>query len=553
MCGILGVINYHNTNCKEALNTIIHRGPDYNSSFTFNNVWLGHTRLSIIDLSANANQPTKYNKDYALVFNGEIYNYKELGKKYLNKDFISDTIFLYELLIKYNNNKVFEIIKEFRGMWAFAFFDVRKNQILLIRDLFGKKPLYYYIKNNTFIFASEIKPIKYILDKELYYDEIVLQEVIKYRFSNSDSPYINIDMLKKGHYGLYDIQNNTFKVSKYFDVFDLISNNTPFSFSSDNVSRIDNILNDSIAFRTVSDVSIGSIVSGGLDSSLIAAMTHRINNNAGLFHVNVENSSETKYALSISKKLGTKLNIYNFTNKDFIDNYERALNYYEYPMVHPNNIALLGLSKLSHKKNTKVLLSGEGADEIFGGYSNALLINKFLGFFSLLLIKNKKFAFLLSEIFNFNLKKFLLISPKEDNFLPVELEMEKVFSKYYKYYSDFYKKQNALYASFLAIQFEFYTKPLLLRADKMFMANSVELRSPFFDTQVVKHALLTHPKLRRSKKIIAKVAENYIDYNIIYRKKFGFSIPYYKALNYKKVYKNDELNFIFDSFYRLKY
>ena len=150
MCGIVGAVNYESFNHKEVLNTINHRGPDHQSSFSFNNLWLGHTRLSIIDLSKNGNQPICFDDDFTLVFNGEIYNYQELGRLYLNKNFHSDSVFLYELLIRFSNKKdeLFNIIKIFKGMWSFVFFDKKNNTLFLLRDLFGKKPLYYN-KENT--------------------------------------------------------------------------------------------------------------------------------------------------------------------------------------------------------------------------------------------------------------------------------------------------------------------------------------------------------------------------------------------------------------------
>lgn len=552
MCGIVGAINYKNINYKKILNSISHRGPDFNSSYIYKNIWMGHTRLSIIDLSYHANQPLQFDENYILVFNGEIYNYKELGLKYLDKIFISDSVFLYEFLIYFNNSeKKFEIIKEFRGMWAFSFFDKVKNQLMLVRDLFGKKPLYYYLDKNGLIFASEIKPITKILNRNLYLNELVLQEVIKYRFSSFETPFVEINMLKKGHYAIYDISDNKFVIKEYFNTFDLIKNIKPFSLGSNNVERVETVLNESVKYRMVSDVKVGSVTSGGLDSSLISAMANKLNNQLELFHVDVVGDSETRYAKLLSQKLNAKLSISSFSKEEFAQNYEKSLTYYEFPMVHPNNIALLGLSNLAYNHSTKVLLSGEGADEVFGGYSNTNVLNKFLGIFSLFLTKQKKLAFLFSEIFNFDFSKFLLINPKENSILPVEIEMEKVFNKYYNYYVEFYQKKDAIYSAFLAVQFEFYTRPILLRADKMFMANSVELRSPFFDTEVVRNGLLTDPSLRKNKKIISSIAKKYIDKKIIYRKKVGFSIPYYKTLKYKKIYKNDELNFIHDSFYKL--
>ncbi len=552
MCGIVGSVNYKNINHSEILNTISHRGPDFQSSYISNNVWLGHVRLSIIDLSSHANQPIQFDENYTLVFNGEIYNYKELGLKYLNKVFTSDSIFLYEFLITFDNTKKrFEIIKEFRGMWAFSFFDKTKNQLLLVRDLFGKKPLYYHKENERFIFASEIKPISKILNRDSHLNEIVLQESIKYRFSLYESPYIGIDMLKKGHYAIYDINQNIFEIKEYFNTFDLIKDNKPYALESSNVERIENTLIESVKYRMVSDVKVGTITSGGLDSSLISSIAHKINDRLELFHVDVNGESETKYAKILSEDLNSKLHISNFFKENFTQDYEKSLEYYEYPMIHPNNIALLGLSKLAKNASTKVLLSGEGADEIFGGYSNSKMFDKFLTIFSLFLMKQPKMRFLFSEIFDFDFTKFLLISPKEKNFLPIEIEMEKIFQKYYDYYCEFYNKKNALYCSYLALQFEYYTKPILLRADKMFMANSIELRSPFFDTKVVQEGLLIHPNLRKDKKIIREIAKKYISKDIIYRKKVGFNVPYYKSLEYKKIYQNDELNFISDSFYRL--
>ncbi len=560
MCGILGVLGSVAKNFEKSLNSIQHRGPDHTNFVTFENnrVSLGHVRLAIIDLSQEANQPIYKNEEnFALVYNGEIYNYKELSKQIFGKSYNSDTIFLYDVLVKYQDNhtKLFEIISSFRGMWAFAFYDVKKRKLLLVRDMFGKKPLYFSSYNDSLYFSSQISAIFDLSKQNRYLNEIVLSEVLKYRFSLEESPFINIHMLKKGSYLEYDLNSNSYEIKEYFNTFDLIKDKLPYTKLCDgeHVERVDEVLRDSVRLRLVSDVSVGSITSGGLDSSLISAIANKFQPTS-LYHVNVVYDSETKYAKILQNKIDTNLHIVNFDKKEFDKNFLNTLKHYEYPLAHPNNIGLYDLANLAKSNNLKVLLSGEGADETFGGYSSAnnfYLYAKFQKYFPKIFGKMTNYAYKMSQ---FNSCNFLEIDQNSSLILPIEIEIKKVYKKFLQYYLEYFKLQDAHYLSFLAVQFEFYTKPLLLRADKIFMAHSVELRSPFFDPIVCTEAFLTPAHLRRQKRILKEVAKRYIPKEIIYREKKGFPIPisYYEDLTTAHMYGTKEQALFAYTFFSLK-
>ncbi len=560
MCGILGWIDGSRDEATKALGKIAHRGKDHQAQrwLHHDRLYFGHTRLAIQDLSAASDQPMVDEEGrYALIYNGEIYNFKELGEEILGRAFASDTRFLFALLRHYADDRegLFAQMVRFRGFWAFGFYDAARGTVLLVRDLFGKKPLYYSDVEGSFRFASEIAAILPLLRSAPTLRREMLPEVLKYRFSLHESPYTQIQMLERGGWLSYDLERKNYTKGCYFDPFDLIRDATPRrrKKEAELLEWVTHELEEAVKLRLVSDVPVGTITSGGLDSSLVSAIANAYRPTS-LFHVDVRYDSETPYAKALAEALGVPLHIVPFGREAFFETLERTREHYEYPLAHPNNVGLYHLAQLAEREGYKVLLSGEGADESFGGYDKSASMQLYLTLRRFLPThKLHRLVVPLQKLLGSSWMLFMEEHNRNREVLEVEFAMERDFGRYFDYYHETFDASDALYQAFLAVQFLYYTRPLLLRADKIFMASSVELRSPFFDPKLVRCAMLLPPKLRKGKRILKKIAASRMPASIVKRKKMGFPIPpeYYSGLRTPQPLLSAEQNFILDSFERL--
>lgn len=555
MCGIAGAVGPGEISL-EALKMMGHRGPDQTNYHSDGNVWLGHTRLAIQGLGLPGEQPKIKRGCYSFVFNGEIYNHRQLSKKYFRQEFLSDTEFLFRyIILKLESNREgwARDLVELKGMWSFALHDLRKGKLYLCRDLFGKKPVFYHAGRKSFSFASELTALDKIAGlEEKHKDPTILYECLKYRFSHSDSIYLDYPALEKGSVLEVNTKNLRLREFKYFRNIDLIKEKIPYTLKNDNLSRLEEALTKSVGARLTSDVPVGSITSGGLDSSLISAIAASRNPNLHLFNVDVKGKSEARYAELLANSIGCPLTKAKFDGADFKELYEFGIQTLSYPLVHPNSLALLRLAEQANELGFKVLLSGEGADELFGGYSNAELLSKFMSLPIPLMKCKPKLKEALGQLVGFDVKAFFQISPGQNNFLPVEDSITSVFEEYFEYYNQYYRAKEAAYSAFLATQQEFYTRPILLRADRVFMAHSIELRNPFFDQDLIQEVLLTPPKIRQSKFILRSIAKRYIPKEIINRAKFGFNVSVtFSSPSDSKKANNDQF-LIKDSYLRIK-
>jgi asparagine synthase (glutamine-hydrolysing) len=537
MCGIAAIINKDKNTAlnskliKEMISYISHRGPDAEGVYADEKegVYLGHKRLSIIDLRDIANQPMEI-EGRVIVFNGEIYNYNELRDKYLNEiDFktTSDTEVLLRLYIKFGIKNTLKVL---RGMFAFIIYDRQNGKVIVARDHVGKKPVYVVQDSKKIYIASEIKAFKPLNNGGyIKLNEDIIKDCLCYRFTEELSPYENIKMLKNGHYLEVDLAGGGCAENRYFDFTDLVNEDIFYLNRLKTVKeaddRLEGLLTEAVRKRLVSDAQVAVISSGGLDSSLVTAVACRLTQ-LKIMHVNVKQMSETRYAELLAKKLNAELFVEDLDLEQIESLIDKAVYHYEYPLVHPNSIGIAMLAKLARRNGVKVLMGGEGADELFGGY----------GFQRRFYINSRMRQVLGDKIYD-KLKKFTKTPGDYKDIKSYEIGMQcseesrirARFEKCRQAYH-FIKDENErdVYAFQLSVLYD-YLQPILLRADKMGMMHSVEIRSPFLDLELLRYVLNLPMRFRMniftSKVILKNVARKYLPSVIVNRKKMGFPVP----------------------------
>ena len=375
MCGISGILS--KTEKKEdmvkkinKMNIILnHRGPDDKGVWIDNNIILGHTRLSIIDLNVRSKQPMVYEDNYIITYNGEVYNYDILKKQLKDYKFYtnSDTEVILAMYKKYGK----ECIQYLDGMFSFALWDKKKKELFCARDRLGIKPFYYFYENNNFYFASEIKALlPYISKVDEDLEGIGEYLIFQYPISQN-TMFKNIKQLMPGTYLTFSFDNHI-NIEKYWE---LDYTNKVNDSKEEIMHNIRKLFDESIKLHLKSDVPVGSYISGGIDSGLISILSKKENKLDSSYHgrfTDYEGFDESKYAEIISNKIDISLNIMDISCEDFEKNIKNILYYLDYPIVGPGSFPQFMVSKLV-SKNVKVILGGQGGDEIFCGYVRYLI------------------------------------------------------------------------------------------------------------------------------------------------------------------------------------
>lgn len=555
MCGLVGYIDKQNKKTKKEIikkmaDTIIHRGPDGEGYFIDENIAMGFRRLSIIDLEGG-NQPL-YNEDKTLVinFNGEIYNYKELREELIKKGhkFVtnSDTEVIIHGFEEYRE----KIVTKLRGMFAFVIWDIKENKLFGARDPFGIKPFYYYKNDELFMYGSEIKSFlahpyfKKELNKE------ALKTYLTFQYSALNETFFkNTFKLDPGYYLIYE--NNKLTIKKYFNI-----NYRNSKDSLDNV--IDNInrtMKDSIEHHKISDVEVGSFLSSGVDSSYVVSNAKV----AKTFTVGFKNKGfdETKDAKDLSKILGIE-NISEEITPDMFFKILPTVQYYsDEPHANLSAVPLYYLSKLA-SKHVKVVLSGEGADELFGGYFEYDVPKEYEKYNKIPFVIRKTICNLVQYLPNFKGKHFLIKGGSSlidsyvgQAFIMNNDEANNLLTDAYKTdinyqdltfpkYNEVKDKDEILKKMYLDMNF-WLPYDILLKADKMTMANSLELRVPFLDKEVFKmsetiplnYIINNHvTKYAFREAALKTVPEEWSN-----RPKLGFLVPFKEWIKEDKYYK----------------
>ena len=502
-------------------------------------------RLSIQDLSSGGHQPmlSRSNR-YLIVFNGEIYNFKELrkdliksGHQFYNNSDTEVVLKLYEL---HGEN----MLSQLNGMFSLVIFDRLKDEFFIARDRLGIKPLYYFYKDNLFFIASEIKAFKAHPNFKVNFNSDKTDEYLMFGYiAGEETLFTNVKECLPGHY--IKFYKDKLTITKYWD--NNKGNNQSENFGAQ--EKFINLLDSSINYQLISDVEVGGQLSGGIDSSLITSIAAKSNKSfKKTFSVIFENESinEEKYIDIINKKYCLHENKILMKPKDIVDNLEKATWSFDNPLSQPNAIGIYLLAKEA-KKSLKVLLSGEGADEIFGGYDRYNPARIF-----------SKFGIIGQAINNFRSKKMKRDGNDLESLL-VCLSSRSKESEIKKIFKDFklsrainsrlkilkQEMSGSTFEKFLNYEQKTYLNELLLRQDKMCMAHGIENRVPFLDHRIAefsknissnhKTRLNLMPRKFRlnnsTKPILKNISTDYFGNEFTYRNKLGFNMPLNEVLN----------------------
>lgn len=383
MCGITGVFafnllgKFNMIHVTAATIALEKRGPDAHDVYTDEFVGLGHRRLSIIDTSAVANQPMwDAQKRYCIVFNGEIFNYQELRKELEAEgvQFVSssDTEVLLNLYIHEKEN----CLSKLNGFFAFCVYDKQEQTFFVASDRYGIKPLLYLFDEDKFLFSSEMKSmLRYGIDKELDYTS--LQTYLHLNYIPAPHTIFNhVKKLLPGHY--LKVGRKKLETGQFYSI---AAKAEPSSLTYDQAkSELKNLLNDSVQRRLVADVPVGAFLSGGVDSSVITALAVKHKPDLHTFSIGFRDDKffdETAYANTVAKHLKTNHTVFSLTHKDLLDHVDQVLNYIDEPFADSSALNVFILSKETRKHAT-VALSGDGADELLGGYNKHAAFNRII-------------------------------------------------------------------------------------------------------------------------------------------------------------------------------
>lgn len=566
MCGITGFVDFKKEKESSLLSVMSsalrHRGPDDSGTYFdangYANVGFGHRRLSIQDLSTKGHQPMSY-LHLTIVFNGEIYNFKEI-KKDLEKtghhfDSDSDT----EVILKAYSQWGMECLTRFIGMFAFSIYDKKQDQVIVVRDRAGVKPLYYFWDNHLFLLASELKAF-YALDD--YKKEIDFKSLAMYfQYGYIPSPHSimrDTFKLEPGHYLVLDLKNKKLAKTCYWSVSEKYNESKLILSEKEILMETEKLLNSSFSYRMVSDVPVGVFLSGGYDSSLVAAVLQKNSiSKIKTFTIGFEdqNYNEAPFARKVAQILGTDHSELMCHAKEAKEIISLLPEIYDEPFGDSSAIPTYLVSKFASEQ-VKVALSADGGDEIFGGYPVYQQTLKIRSLFKLAPLSLRK-------IFKSQLKKINineLFSEAIYNFegkwakLLAFLDCESIDSFYdintayfldplikeifieptlpYQLSDMNIRKPNHLVQSLLAKSYRYYLSDnILVKVDRATMKASLEGREPFMDHRLIEF-LARVPvslKLKNSKEkyLIKQITHQYLPEGLMNRPKQGFSIPIY--------------------------
>jgi len=569
MCGIIGVISKKNNPDFQsefieplglALNHMEYRGPDNKGIWSENGICFGHRRLSIIDLSSDGNQPFESScQQYVIVFNGEIYNYQELRSSLQNLGHTFNTKTDTEVILAAFAQYGQEFCTYLRGMFALVIYDRKLNEIVFARDRLGKKPLFIFENKNVIIFSSEVKFFHAFKSIPLEINEESLLNFFSLQYiPGPQTIYKNVSQIKAGEIFTYDIKKNQGKSTIYWNMFDHVGQRKDIPESEE----IDKLIEKSIKYRLVANVDIGLLLSGGIDSSLLACYMHELaGKKVKAFNVGFADKTidESGYAKQVAAALGLDLVSLNLEDIS-IDNFSQSVYHADQPLGDSAIIPTYLIAK-SIGKHVKVVLSGEGADELFHGYDHYQYEKYYYGLGKL---PFEGMGMLLNGISELGVHKFdrirnklhsinsfkrdtgtsrwtSILSPDlGSQFLSADKRpIENYENQFHNFLQNFRKRAGKLESSLMLDLLTWLPDDLLVKTDRMMMACSVEARTPFLDHELVEVVLSSSGHFNKPpfqsknylRQLLKKKLPTSISDSISSRPKQGFLTPNHKWMN----------------------
>jgi len=567
MCGIAGIVALSDTGrqqvskLRQSIRTLQTRGPDDEGIYLCDEMGLAQRRLAIIDTSAAANQPMwDRTKRYAIIFNGEIFNYQQLRTKYFSAEELkqfhtsSDTEILLELFIKQGE----ACLPLLEGFFVFVIYDTHQKELFIARDRFGKKPLNYYIDDDRFVFASELKALyNFEIPKELNYEALKLYLQLGY----IPQPLSMLKHVKKLEPGSYlTLKGKTIKQTKWYQLDPAYEYKNAPSYEEAQKQLV-TLLEDAVVKRLISDVPLGAFLSGGIDSSVIVALASRHQKSLNTFSIGFKGEQyfdETHFAELVAAKFKTNHASFRLGFEDYLSHIYDVLNYFDEPFADPASLPQFILC-METRKHATVAISGDGGDEVFAGYNKHYaewLARKKSLAGSIVKMgypiwkmmpksRNNRFSDLVRQLHRY--AEGAGLSAKERYWHWASTFSEKGVDKLIakatgnkinhaiidsvkeRYLSNINEDFNSVLKTDLDLVL---ISDMLVKVDLMSMANSVEVRSPFLDHHVVEFAfsLPAEYKINKAgrKRIVKDAFRDILPPEIYNRGKRGFEIPMLK-------------------------
>ncbi len=537
------------------LRSIHHRGPDDSGRYEGEKFSLGHVRLSILDLSSLGHQPMQY-EHLVMVYNGEVYNFEEIKEELLLHGYTFVSHSDSEVILKAYHKWGIKAVDRFIGMFAIAFYDTTAQRVTLVRDRVGVKPLYYYHDGKDFVFASELKTImEYTGDLVISHD--AMGEFFSFGYISSNlSIFEQCFKLPAGHYGVFDIDRATFEVHEYWSVIPFFRMAKFQKSEEELVDELEALLIDACRYRMVADVPVGVFLSGGVDSSLVAAILRKHHGDIHTFTIGFkeERYSEAAYARGVAEHIGTT-HTERFLDaseaKEILDHFTDI---YDEPFGDSSGIPTTLVSRVAKEAGVKVVLSADGGDEVFCGYERYWLGHK-VGRVVLAMpyFIRKTLAWLMDRIGSQRASKLVRIRNFEHKYnqLSEMLRDESWQDVYQKMLRTFKgtetkellgsdirieeksfpvgEKEHPMQGMMLWDYHRYLTDDILVKVDRATMSVSIEGREPLLDHRIAEFMARVPFRLKykdgTSKYLLRKVLERYIPKELIDRPKMGFAIP----------------------------
>ena len=552
MCGLLGIVDYKKSvNASlfnEMLNSLKHRGPDDEGVEVFSldscSIFLGHRRLSIIDISSNGHQPMLY-EHLAIIYNGEVYNFKDIRQDLISEGYSFDSNSDTEVILKSYHFWGIDCVERFRGMFAFAIYDYEQQEIIIFRDRAGVKPLYYSQTDNALIFSSELKPLMKYPD---FNKEIDFEAVSSYlQFGYIHAPktiFKSVQKLLPGYYLKYDIESKILVKECYWNINDFYENQVA---REDIVEELEATIIEAFNLRMIADVPVGVFLSGGIDSSLVAAIVQKYSKiPINTFTIGFEDKKydESNYAKEIAEHLGTNHTELICNKEDALAIITKLPKIFDEPFADSSAIPTVLVSELA-KKQVSVVLSGDGGDELFCGYPSYVLMEK--RFKLLSKVPFRKTLRKISNIFpvpifiqnKFNGKlynkviKFKNMLDHDDivntfkvaNSVFSKDEIKGLIREGYFFSKDIPATTSNLEKMMISDFKGYLPDDLMVKIDRSTMSASLEGREPLLDHKIIEFAASLQVSYKKNKEILKSILGHYIPEELFLRKKQGFGIP----------------------------